>query len=211
MLYSNNCFEFFTDLPLPKGSLTKLPYHSLRDMRNVRIVVDTFHINIEHEEYLMSFVNVVNAYAEDSSKKSILQRLEVSFQVDGQQHDYASPGSSPLSSDYMTLRPLEYYMCSLELLVKLPKIESVKILRIPAWLSQCLEICIQGGYSSEVPILRWSTKKVKKTKNHAAYRKSGRRAGQPILDWTEFGRMHSITIPEAALIFYEEQPALRMV
>jgi len=77
MVYTDNRFSFGTDLPLPDKSFTRLPYHSLRHMGNVRLVLNARHSAELHGIYLQSLISIVNAHNEDVSGKLALQRLEI--------------------------------------------------------------------------------------------------------------------------------------
>lgn len=206
MLYDDNQFSFHTtSLPLPNEKLTKLPYHSLRSMRYIHLVLEATHETVEHERFLQEFVSVIGTHSQDESKRSVLKRLEVRIQIGGKDEMY---DSLQASSDGQWRRPshiarsIENCMYTLEALVKLPTVDQVKISGPPAWFSQCLQLCVQGGHGSSVAELHWPTKKVRKTKQHAAHRKSIRMAKESILDWTDFAQRNNIGLPNAIEKFY---------
>jgi hypothetical protein len=200
MLYCKNRFSFGTDLPLPNEMLTRLPYHSLRNIRNVQILLNARHTAEQHDKFLQHFVSIMNARNEDISRRPILKKLEVRLWVPGMDELYDN-----LST--FTLNDLNREMHILEILVGLPKVDAVEIFGVPAWLSQCLATCIEGGYGSVVPKLCWTMNKVKKTKTRAACHESVRLAIEPILDWTEFAEKHRIVLPESYVSFYARHNA----
>lgn len=206
MLYDNNQFSFHTTrLPLPNERLTKLPYHSLRDMRHVYLVLEATHEAVEHEKFLQQFISVIRTHSQDESKRSVLKRLEVRIQVGGNDEMYDSlqaSGGGQWSRPFHIARSIENCMYTLEALIKLPIVDQVKVSGPPAWFSQCLQLCVQGGHGSSVAELYWPTKKARKTKKRAAYRKPIRMAKEPILDWTDFAQRNDIDLPDAIEKFY---------
>lgn len=205
MLYGINQFSFRTDLPLPNEKLTRLPYHTLRDMKDIQLVLEAKDPAEGHEQFLERFVHVIGAHGEDDSRRSVLKRLEVRIRVcgsDDMDESLSAPSSGPFSSGDWAMRDIERCMYTLEVLTKLPKADQIKIFGPPAWFSHCIELCIQNVQGSTVPELRWPTRKVKKTKTHMAYHKSKRLAGEPVLDWREFAQQYGIVIPEKSTSFY---------
>ncbi|KAJ4361387.1 hypothetical protein N0V95_001898 [Ascochyta clinopodiicola] len=179
-------------------------------MRNVKLVLEAYRPAAEHEQFLGSFVEIISAHGEDAFNRSMLKRLKVRLEVDGHkcEYDELAPASSAAASMfYLANRRIEDCMYTVETLTKLPKVERVKILGPQAWLVQCLETCIQAGGGSAVLELCWPTKKVRKTKHHAAYRRSLRSANQPILDWQQFAQRNGIVLSESITNFYQRQNA----
>jgi len=183
--------------------------HTLRRMRYIHLVLDTHRPAVENEQFLKSFVEIISGHDEGVSDMSMLTGLEVRLTINGKDYEYddlAEANSTAASMYHWSNTSIERCMFTLEVLTKLPKIEHVKIFGPPKWLVQCLQLGIQDGGCS-IAELRWPTRKVRKTKNHASYHRSARLAGEPILDWQQFAQLNVIALPKRMTNFFQRHNA----
>ncbi|KAH8729045.1 hypothetical protein GQ44DRAFT_607935 [Phaeosphaeriaceae sp. PMI808] len=218
VLYGSNTYTFTVDAqthgttslrsPLifgPLGRDVGLPL--LRNLRSIRIHLELDEYRhwgaIRQRSRLEYFVDILKEHLEDESKKTLLHELQIAFYVTENPTGHVNSNLRSEWPNYPVLPDnMQKYMFSLESLTALHAIEKVKIIGVPDWFAQCLELSIRGK-GGGVLESEWPLVQVRRTipsKSIAKIRKNfwvtSKKWYNPALNWKEFAQRNDIDLPE---------------
>lgn len=206
VLYGSNTYRFIVNAEphAPRSLRSPLIFgpfgdhdclHLLRNLRSVNIFVIlncVSHMSVKRlRARLEYFVEVLQEYADDKDRRSLLQALRVDVVLSSKDH--------PEYRAVPILTQCETFMFGLESLASLCGIKNVEITGLPDWYAKCLQLCIQGQ-DREVNGINWPLIEVKRRgSKHNARRTSAwvttRKWYQPMLNWKEYATRNNIPLP----------------